>query len=379
MRTSRSRTQNRSIRNLEYLRASGSTSRALNLIDVFTRHGEEPEYREQPFFQNPILNRCIIVKHRLRTNELEEFETDRTGATKVILPIDITDLKFGARSFFIGQIGYQNLLDELVGGRGRSESRDFSLLKLIDQLPSLDPFLMRERLRKNGFEPARCYFDFSEADMAQMFTFVRREISALIGLSFDDNLNGPDDRTAKFAQKILANASDIELEPFRLGMGMDRPSFDEGMFCWKGFIYYKWTLFDLFPQVRPIIEEIGAIKPTGAIGEDERTFIQGSKARLAKSISVACETVRLTLKLYDDAYADLTRNGQPQAFREFLLRAPQLFYELGERLAAVQHVVSFWRYRFSLTGVRAIAADELVDLLSDFEFSLNFNRSREAA
>jgi len=94
---------------------------------------------------------------------------------------------------------------------------------------------------------------------------------------------------------------------------------------------------------------------------------------------VACETVRLTLKIYDDAFADLTVNGQPKAFREFLLNAPNLFFELGERLGAVEHIVSFWRYRFPVGRPIRVNAEELVDLFSDFETSISFTSLGRAA
>ena len=36
----------------------------------------------------------------------------------------------------------------------------------------------------------------------------------------------------------------------------------------------------------------------------------------------------------------------PKTFRDFLLRAPYMFLELGEKMGAISHIVSFWRYRF---------------------------------
>ncbi len=39
-----------------------------------------------------------------------------------------------------------------------------------------------------------------------------------------------------------------------------------------------------------------------------------------------------TLKVYDDAFEDLIENGRPTAFRDFLLRAPEMFLSLGERV-----------------------------------------------
>lgn len=361
------------------LQANASTARTLNLIEVWRKNGDsQKDYSARPFFSNPALNRSIIVKHRLRPNERDVFHDGRAGGTKVILPIDLSDLRSGARSFFIGQIGYHDVLEELFGRSGRAHGDD-QLLEILDSLPSLDPFLMRERLRKSGFAPGRCYFDITDADTARMFDFVRREVAPLIGMTFDDLQVGIHDKTAKLAAKILANASDSELEPLRHGMGIDKAAFDEGMFCWKGFIYYKWTLTALLPQVRPISAEIASIRPHGPSSDDDRSYILAARTRLGRAIAASCETVRMTLKIYDDAYADLTRNGQPNAFREFLLKAPTLFYELGERLGAVQHIVSFWRFRFPTGSRFNVGAEELVDLLADFEFSLSFDPMKEAA
>ena len=359
----------RTVRSLARLAASASTARTLNLISIWEKHGETEAYKTAPFFKSPILNRSIIVKHRLRAHERDLITDCNSAATKVLLPIDPTDLRAGARSFFVGQRGYEAILDEVAMGTS-DDLRDHELLKLLDELPSLDPFLMRERLKKNGFAPARCYFDLTEGDNARMFDFVRQELTPLIGMSFSSADARLSDKTSKLAGKILDNASDGELEPLRIGMGVSKDVFEEGMFCWKGFIYYKWTLSDLLPQVRPVMKQIASIRPTGLIVDDEMAYIEGARARLTKAMVRACDTVRVTLKIYDDAYADLTLNGQPQSFRDFLLKAPALFYDLGERLGSVHHIVSFWRYRFPSNASLKVSSEELCDLLADFEASL---------
>lgn len=361
----------RSVRSLLHLQENGSTARALNLISIWSKHGLTADYHQRPLFLCTLLNRSIIVKHRLRQNELDAFSEKRSSATKVILPIDLTDLSSGARSFFIGQKGYAELLNEILGTKGHARSRDQELLDLINSLPSLDPFLMRERLKQAGFQAARCYFELSEADSARMTEFVQQEVTPLVGMSFGDLAISLSDLTTKLAEKVMANASDVDMEPLRAGMGMKIDEFQDGIFSWKGFIYYKWSMTNLLPNVRPVLEELLAVRPTGPVTGDERDFIAAAKSRLTEAMSDACETVRATLKVYDDAYRDLTRNGQPRAFREFLLKAPRLFNELGERLGAIQHIVSFWRFRFPTGSGKRIAAGELIDLLADFELSLS--------
>jgi hypothetical protein len=208
--------------------------------------------------------------------------------------------------------------------------------------------------------------------MRRMFSFVRTELQPLIGLSFDDAETGLDRKTAKLASKILANAGDAELEPLRSTMGMSRTEFEEGVFCWKGFIFYKWTLKDLLTKVRPVAREIAQVRSAGPATSDEKAYILSRRRSLEKAIVGACNTVRESLKVYDDAFADLTRNGQPQAFKAFLLKAPTLFYELGERLGAVQHITTFWRFRFPGGPGSQIGAEDLMDILMDFESSLSF-------
>lgn len=369
----------RQIRSLITLEANASTARMLNLIAVWKSNGDCDDYRRNPFFRNASLNRSIIVKHRLRQHERDLFTDGRSLSTKVILPLNITDLRSGARSFFVDQRGYRDILKELECCDVQGSQKDERLLGAIDSLPSLDPFLMREHLRRAGFAPARCYFDISGADNSRMFQFATNEVSALVGKSTEGQTCQLLDKASKLATMMMSSAGQDDFEPLRLGLGMDRSTFDEGMFCWKGFIYYKWMLTELLPKVQPVVTEIASVRAAGAVnGEDDR-YIRMSQARLANAVHVACETVRLTLKIYDDAFADLTVNGHPKAFREFLLNAPNLFFELGERLGAVEHIISFWRYRFPVGRPIRVNAEELVDLFSDFETSISFGSLGRAA
>jgi hypothetical protein len=370
-RSSAATSSDRAIRSLVNLWSNASTARTLNLIPVWTKHGQTQDYKAAPFFHSPILNRSIIVKHRLRSNEMDAFSSRRSAVTKVILPIDLHDMKAGGRSFFIGETRYKNMLRELLGDSIVGNDHDDAMLQLLDSLPSLDPFLMRERLKKSGFSPARCYFDITDADTQKMFNFVLAEMTPLMCMSFDRTDKTFADNTVKFANKILDNAADADLEPLRRGMGIEKDAFVEGMFCWKGFIYYKWMLNSLLPNVYPVSSEIEMISPIKGASIEETQYIAASRKRLSREITLACQTVAATLKIYDDAYADLTRNGHPQAFREFLLKAPYLFNELGERLGAIQHIVSFWKFRFPQGTRTKIDAEELTDILLDFEFSLN--------
>ena len=76
------------IRSLSSLENSASTARVLNLRKVFVDHGDDEDYKKAPFFNNVTLNRCLILKHRLRRNEQDEFTEFRNVATKPVVHID---------------------------------------------------------------------------------------------------------------------------------------------------------------------------------------------------------------------------------------------------------------------------------------------------
>jgi hypothetical protein len=80
--------------------------------------------------------------------------------------------------------------------------------------------------------------------------------------------------------------------------------------------------------------------------------------------------VEESLKVYDRAYARLIEARDPGSFRDFLLQAPNMFVKLGERLGVIDHVASFWAYRFPPGRPPAVSAAELMDIFLDFEESL---------
>jgi hypothetical protein len=357
----------RSIRNLVNLQEFGSTARVLNLLSVWKSHRDTPEWAAAPLFHTPALNRSLIIKHRLRRDELDLFRSRRQVATKIVVPIDTEDLRAGGRFIFVGQKQFEASMREHFGVS--VDDRDTETLTLLDQLPSLDPFLLREQLRRHDIDPARCYFELTDADLKKMFSFVESEIRPLVTMSLQGASANSGAATANLVAKILSNADGNEMQPLRLTLQLAPNDYAEGVFCWKGFLYYKWSLATIMKDVRSVADEIATIKPLGSVDSDTRAYIERSRAVLRRQIMKTCEIVIGTLRVYDEAYANLTENGRPAAFREFLLDAPHMFTLLGEQVGAVQHIVSFWRFRFR-DGHGKIGPDELVDILMDFEASL---------
>jgi hypothetical protein len=360
---------NQPVRNLADLQSSATSARMLNLIKTFKSHGETNDYISRPFFKDANLNKCIILKHRLRLDERDNFEDGRVHSTKVILPINSNNLRQGARSFFVGQKGYDSTLEELTRGKSLHDNHDVKLLEVIDSMPSLDPFLMRERLRNSGFSPAQCYFDLTEADSVRMVDFVRQEILPLGGAC--PGLRGVEDGAAKLALAIMSKADKAKSEPLRRWLGIEHEAFEEAMFCWKGLLYYKWILTDLLPKIRSFSVDLGNIRIVGQNNQAQCAYIIAARGRLNDAIAVVWQTVRAIIQVYDRAFLGLQQDVSAQSFYAVLTKSQTSFYELGDRLAAIQYIMSFWRYSFPEEAPIRSASENLFDILSDFEQTID--------
>lgn len=360
----------RSIRRLTTLERSASTARVLNLLAAHKRDPDDAELLAKPFFENRILNRSIILKHRLRPHEQLEFPgITAATVTKVLIPIDQTDLRAGARSFFVGQGNFEELVDGAFGADLRPGGRDRRVLDLLAELPSLDPFLLRERMRANALNAARGYFAISDADIHKMTEFVRGEIQALVELTAPDRA-ATQAATVRLVDKLLSNAPDSGFAPLKETLGLSDQQYSEGVFGWRGFLYYKWVCRTLGDANGSLLDEILNVRGRGPMDPEAAVYVSQAKRRIGHRYRLAHQNVHRLLSVYDEAYKDLTLRRRPGLFKNFLLSAPTMFCQLGEQLGGIQHISSFWAYRVPRGKPPMIGWDELADIFTDFEDGL---------
>lgn len=360
---------NRDVRSLANLGDTASTSRVLNLSQVYATSAREKDYQLKPFFRDSQLNKCILVKHTLRSNERELFTRIRRTATKIILPFDVSDLKLGGRSIMVNQIGFDHFCRSYLNSDETISSNDVQVLKLLDQLPSLDPFLVREHLSRNGYRPGACYLKISPYDIQRMIGFANEEIERLVRTAFSSSMSGG--AAIKLAGKILANELDKELWPLKATLRMSDDEFSDGIFSWRGFLYFKWRHIELQEEMRRVLEGLATYQPIGACDDGMREYLRETRPRLAKRIVNAIAAVGRTLGVYDTAYHALVDASNPGPFRRFLLDGPSLFFELGESIGILSHIGSFWSYRMGQQMMtQRLTPAEYGDILMDFEDSL---------
>lgn len=357
-------------RNLALIQASGSTARVLNLALVHERFGETPEFTEKPMFQSKVLNRVLILKHVVRSTERHLFEgPPRSNTTKIVAPFASKELQLGGRSMLFGEHGFEKVLRAFANPPDDAAfEADLELIRLLDTLPSFDPFLMRERMRQSGYEVAQCFFDMSPGDVTRMRSFVSKEIQELVGLAYAGGGAAAQGLATRLADKLMTDETAKPLDPLRAALGLSDEDYREGVFAWKGFLYYRWLADGLMPRLRDLSRDVLTARVTGLEPASREQLVEMRK-RVVRCISQASERVEEALLDYGSAFAGLTA-GNVKEFRDFLLRAPDMFIPIGEAIGVIKHIESFWRFRFPTGETQVMDEDEAFEIFGDFDATL---------
>jgi hypothetical protein len=211
----------------------------------------------------------------------------------------------------------------------------------------------------------------SNADIERMRSFAGEQIQQLITLAFGGSNNQMSLSMKRMVDAILTKDTESRLDPLRVTLGLDGQQFEDSIFSWKGFLYFKWQFRGSMVKLQSLAGALDRVSLEGAIDRVLDTSISNQRTALKKAIQKAARGCVAILGLYDDAFNDLVEHGNAAAFRKFLLEAPRLFIELGHSMGVISHITSFWDYRFPNPNRLHMQASEFHEMLNEFLTSLS--------
>jgi hypothetical protein len=353
------------IRSLASLDNVISSSRILNLNRIYIKNRLTTDYRQKPLFSNIQLNRAIILKHRLRPSERIEFTDGRSVATKILFPLDKMEIKLGAQYLFVGQKDFEQRLCGILQDKLLNLAGDIVILQLLDSIPSLDSYLLRQFLERGGIRPADSYLENGIFDRKPVQQFILNEISTLVQMSF-----GLDDYGAKapaLIEELLSPKAAEATDGLRQTLQMEKSDYRQGLFFWKAILFYKWQMKKIIPVSEKIFREVRRIKPIGLISKSDRIKIEQMRNKVAYRFSLVFSEANDILSIYDRSYEDLVTNGNIKGFKEFLISSPQIFIKLGESYNDITHIVNFWKFRPKKGHSVAVTLEMLASTLAELD------------
>lgn len=351
------------VHSLRDIAALSSSARVLDLHAIALEGAELADYFDRPMFTHPVLNRTIIAKHHPRPGEFDDRPERRAVSTKVIFPFDSSDLQLGGQFILVDQVDFLEQFDRQLDYLEGDRARDLAVLKVVDSLPTLDPFLLREALTANGFDVAPCYFRLSPADQSEMLGFVADQVSTLIDLCFA----GPGaemhaDKARRLSELLLAGGDSDELDPLRAALGLAPAQFAEAVFCWKAVLYYRWRSRALAPEVKATRKAIGAVN-LGRFEDHTAPFVAEALGRLESMIGESERRIAQMFRTYDDVFDALAVKRSPEPLRRMLVDGPRIFARMGERMGRLEQLVSLWRHQFPDRRVLQAPPDSIIESL----------------
>jgi len=354
---------------LRSITARSSSARVLDLHSLAQDAGDDPDHAARPMFAHPVLNRTIIVKHHPRAGEFETGSERGAIVTKVIFPFDPEDLDLGGQFLLVDDPDLTGQLERHLDWRGVDMARDVLTLRLIDRLPTLDPFLLHEAATANRLDVAPCYFRLSAADKTEMRDFVARQVETLIGLCFA-GVTVSGGQAARLAELILAEGDSPELAPLRQALRMQPEEFAQAMFCWKAVLYYRWRSRLLGPEVKAARRSIKSVE-LSRFDVDPARFVRAAIGQL-EDLILDCERhIAEVFRSYDEVFKTLTAQRTPEPFRRFLIDGPRLFARLGERMGRLEQLTSYWAHQFPGLRTRQVSPETIYDGLRNLLSALS--------
>ncbi|MDB5367947.1 MAG: hypothetical protein JWM77_3874, partial [Rhodospirillales bacterium] len=231
---------------LESVLTSGS-SRVFNCAAAYAKLGEGAGGFGQPLFHTRLLNTSVLIKDTppsdivLRGRPGERRR--RRVATKLYLPYDTRNIARGGVTVYYGTKAFETALADMLDLKTPATRDAFTLdcyvLDLIDTVPSVSPFLLRDKFRMKRIAVSPHYYNVPPEEWLAIDGFVRGQLMRMVRSLYP----GEGDKSHHFTKllDLLWYLDDCE-ELRALGRVFRIPEADvlDTFFAWKGVIFYGY-------------------------------------------------------------------------------------------------------------------------------------------
>ena len=216
----------------QILNAAGITKA---MMKKAAEEGGEPQF----LFGSRGLNRVVFIKKpKDRTQEVDYYEeTVRSKKSKsaevpqnqivtmIYSPFDFDDIPGGGTSFELGSSDQDVMLREAVGFNptdgAATVERDLKVLGILEELPSLDPFLLKDKIHGAGFEVDATYFDISEDEFNAIKAYILRKFEPITKKVVGSDTEQARKQSEEFIMKLWEGRDLSHLSPITQVFNLD--------------------------------------------------------------------------------------------------------------------------------------------------------------
>lgn len=275
--------QRKEVRSFHRIRRS-SSGRILNLVKLSEAAANEDGPDVRQLFFTPALNRSILTKHNVRDNERVWFTRPVQVATKIFIPFDHKRLEIGGRSFFIEEIQFKEHLRELLhldpASGDPHTMHDIRVLEGLSHSPTLDPFIITERLRAEGIRVDPALLAESYAHASKASTDVYHVFEPLLQKALGKVASA--EEMGRFIDQVWNTSTATTSNPFLEALQIPRTEWANVIFAWKALIFYDLISRDTGKRLRQVLKVLHGTLPRPRPGAEFK--VEDKKRELARNL-----------------------------------------------------------------------------------------------
>ena len=319
------------------------------VLDLFGLHERYPDLKDSPnpLFHNDRLNRCFLIKHNLRRHERGMCHSRRAIVTKLVLPIDRHDLSLGAFWMFLESGNFEARLVEFMGRLDGPDDEavhderfidDMETLDTLSSSPSFDPYLLQVQFGSRRIDPR--YFALNTVDAPKLKAFVFDHMAEIGELALGKQTSRA--RSERLARVLFEEEEGATRDQLRLALHMSPDDFTRGVHGWKGILYYVWSAETLAGEIGKLLADFAELDTEDTAYRHRP--LQAVIAGMRDSIRERWGELKTARQTYLDVVSAFVKDGDAASMTMLLGRAPDMFRNIGDNVAALTHLTTYWTY-----------------------------------
>ena len=344
------------------------SSRVFNCNDIWRKHARKPSEAAQ-FFTNPRLHSLVLIKETNVNGARGAATNGQIVGTKLYFPYNGDDVYEGGRSVFLHHPQAMGVLREQFGLASTTTTqeqllRDLKILRILDKLPSLDGFLMRNALEQENITVHESYFEIPDDERTAIIQYVRRKLEPLVLAAFGSE-SGTASKVSQLIDKLWEARDKEALAPLIQAFRFPDHEALTIFGSWNGITYYTFE----YARAKERRESFARwlrddALPRNFVAEKHFEHIGGLLKETVRRLRYHWSAVEEISRKYETLYARfLSERDGVADFIAFLRGSRELYWRMGDSLSKMNHAIHCWDLNTVGFPGRRLPSDQLGHIL----------------
>lgn len=337
-------------------------------------------------FSSEFLNNVIMFKYPSASMPLSDAGKTKGNApvegqsagpvqTGIFMPYDRARPEDGGQAFYVRHRNFNELLRLHIGLTDEPErlNNDLTIIRTIDKVPTLDPFLMRVAFANSKILVDQAFFEISSEEEVQIRALITAKITPILARALGGDAAKVNAAAAGLVDALWSPASDAG-QPFMRAFGVPAEAVASVLSGWKGVTYFQHQ----FEQTAPVLTRIVSwLKSPKATPRDvrKRSFEAEQFAMASNGIAIGLGAVihRVTdaFARYEYAFAAMLNEADASPFIEFLKGVERSYWQLGYQTASLRTMAHWYQRDVAANGEAPLTSVAMTTMVRRFRHALD--------